>query len=191
MGFDPKQYILDNFEIIQKEFIEYGSQLKYYSGANWGGTDYSMPDNAYMHYWVKGWNNSDGWLSHAVIFGNIKNRNTLETPKIFEKIVQETGWQIVLVGYALLRAGEHIKPHTDEDWSEGWNNVWHLGLACPDEGCYLCVDGEIQKEETGKLIEFDDSKEHFAVNLSSEDRAILYIKFTDDDSIDFSKVSQI
>jgi hypothetical protein len=55
----------------------------------------------------------------------------------------------------------------------------------------LMISGEIQKEETGKLIEFDDSKEHFAVNLSSEDRAILYIKFTNDDSIDFSKVSQI
>jgi len=181
--FDPEKHILENFDTIRNEFRSYGLNLFYYDKHNWGGTDYSMPNKEYMTHWVKGWNNSPGWLSHALVLGNAKN-DDLKTTKIFQRIVEETGWKIVLVGYAVLMAGEHLPPHTDEDWSEGWDNVWHLGLECPREGSYLVVDGEAHKEETGKLIKFDDSKEHFAVNLSSKDRVILYIKFSSDD-IDF------
>ena len=104
----------------------------------------------------------------------------MKITEIINHVMKKTGWSVVLVGYALLRAGASIQPHSDEKVGEGWNNVWHLGLLSPPEDCFFIVDGVTHKIEEGKIIKFDDSKVHSAVNNSEFDRVNLYIKFSKD-----------
>ena len=181
--FCPEKYILQHFTTIQTEALSKLKTLKYNSAHYWGSPhnelspDYSMPNNEFLYYWVKGWTNDEKWLSHALMFMEKFEQPDMETVKIFKHIVEQTGWKIVLVGYSLLRPGGSIQPHIDESESEGWNNVWHLGISVPDK-CYFTVGGKKYKEKDHRIIKFDDSKEHSAVNDSEEDRLVLYIKFS-------------
>ena len=89
--------------------------------------------------------------------------------------------KLIMAGYAMLRPGGKIDSHRDETESRGWNNVWHLCLFESEE-CYIIVGDDrntptLLKEELGKLIEFDDSKYHAAINNGTKDRIILYIKW--------------
>ena len=196
--FDAEVYLLENFHIIQDEAMEKIKSLKYYAGEGWGGGDnsespsYLMENEGYKHYWVKGWNNDEKWVSHAIMFnggwdttGVIDLKQVawqqpgMKLTEILNHIMIKSGWKIVLVGYSLLRAGGRIAPHSDEKVGEGWNNVWHLGLACPPE-CYIIVDEVAHTVEEGKLIKFDDSHVHSAVNNSDSDRLTLYLKFSKD-----------
>ena len=65
--------------------------------------------------------------------------------------------------------------HRDEE-TAGIFRVFHLGVNVP-RGCSLILKDEGSvKEENGKLIGFDDSQLHGAINVSGEDRLILDIK---------------
>jgi hypothetical protein len=107
------------------------------------------------------------------------------TNSIAVKVLREAGAimdkKLILAGYALLKPGARIDVHQDETVSRGWRNVWHLGLFVADK-CHLVVAEEgdqsiVYTEETGKIIDFDDSNFHGAINNGSKDRVILYIKW--------------
>jgi aspartate beta-hydroxylase len=71
--------------------------------------------------------------------------------------------------FSLLRPGAHIPPH------HGMLNsrlICHLPLVVPP-GCWLRVGNETREWEPGKLLVFDDSIEHEAMNPSAEARVIL------------------
>ena len=71
--------------------------------------------------------------------------------------------------FSRLEGGAHIPPHS------GMLNcrlICHLPLIVP-EGCWLRVGNETRQPEEGKLLIFDDSIEHEAMNPSDDLRIIL------------------
>tara|TARA_R110000851_G_scaffold271076_1_gene423652 strand:- start:14 stop:574 length:561 start_codon:yes stop_codon:yes gene_type:complete len=181
-----KTHIITHFKDIKDEAYGRLKGLKYYSGSSWGADgkgNYNMPNNEFFKYWVKGWNNSDKWLSHLLSAGENSemvnsNSKTLEILKEAGDIMNK---KLIMAGYAMLRPGGVIDVHQDETESRGWKNVWHLGLFVED-GCSLIIsDGKpeptVYEEMDGKLLAFDDSNFHGAINNGSKDRVILYIKW--------------
>lgn len=73
------------------------------------------------------------------------------------------------VFFSLLKAGQHIKPHY------GLSNhslTVHLPIVVPESG-YLRVENVKINWQEGKVIIFDDSFDHEAINTSNEDRVVL------------------
>jgi hypothetical protein len=71
--------------------------------------------------------------------------------------------------FSKLTPGAHIPPH------RGMLNcrlIAHLPLIVPD-GCWLRVGNETRRWEEGRLLIFDDSFEHEAMNESGETRIVL------------------
>ena len=181
-----KKHILQNFKVIHDEAWARIKDLKYHPVHAWGAndkTDYTMPNNEFFDYWVKGWNNSDKWLSHLLSVG--ENGQMVNGDSKTVRILNEAGKmmdkKLIMAGYAMLRPGGTIDTHKDEEESRGWNNVWHLGLFV-SEGCSLIVAGDegrptVHAEAIAKLIEFDDSQYHGAINNGPKDRVILYMKW--------------
>ena len=127
-------------------------------------------------YWIKGWNDSPSWINYGLIYSGFefpiagsRHPKTLEFLRSFDR-------DIFMAGYSILKAGSEIEQHVDEKTSTNRKNVYHIGLDVPDN-CYLILDGKKIKEENNKIINFDDSISHGAVNKSNKDRLILYIKF--------------
>ena len=181
-----KIHILTNFNEIKDEAYERIKDLKYCSSSSWGTNgkgDYSMPDNEFFKYWVKGWNDSDKWLSHLLSVGEDGEMNTGKSKTL--DILKEAGdimnKKLLMAGYAMLRPGGVIDVHQDETDSRGWKNVWHLGLFVDNECSLIVSDNNskptVYEEMPGKLITFDDSNFHGAINNGSKDRVILYIKW--------------
>ena len=181
-----KAHILSHFNEIQSEAYERIKNLEYDPTYAWGANEsksYTMPNNEFFNYWVKGWNNSDTWISHLLSMGKnceLKNGES-RTLDILKEAGALMNKKFIMAGYAMLRPGGVIDTHQDETESMGWKNVWHLGIFV-NEGCFLTVaeDGNkptVYTEEVGKLIAFDDSNFHSAVNNGSKDRIILYIKW--------------
>lgn len=183
---EAKLHIVKHFKEIQNEAYERIKDLKYDPTHAWGADGsktYNMPNNEFFKYWVKGWNNSETWLSHLLTMG--ENGEMNNTDSVAVKVLREAGQmmdkKLILAGYALLKPGGRIDVHRDEAESRGWKNVWHLGLFVADN-CYLVVSEEsseptVYTEAMGKIIDFDDNNLHGAVNNGSKDRVILYIKW--------------
>ena len=53
----------------------------------------------------------------------------------------------------------------------------HLGIKIPTDGkgCILVADKKEYRWKEGKVVVFDDTYEHFAVNLSSDYRVVLFL----------------
>jgi beta-hydroxylase len=75
-------------------------------------------------------------------------------------------------GFLVLNPGTIIKPHCGVS-----SDVLrcHLGIKVPEGDCCLRVDGEILKWHNGKVIIFDDTRQHEAWNMTSESRVILLL----------------
>lgn len=138
------------------------------------GVDNALIDN-FDGKWVRGWNNSPEWLNYGLIY-NGKNLPLAEKRQPHTiTFLNSFNDKVFMAGYSLLKSGGVIEKHRDEE-KNSKKNVWHIGLDVPDE-CYLIVNDEKYKEENKKVIMFDDSYIHSAVNFSNKDRMILYIKF--------------
>lgn len=83
-----------------------------------------------------------------------------------------------ICGFSLLLGRGVITPHVDNPNSDGPNGsvTCHLGLVCPDWN-YLIQHDHLLKEEDGKLVSFNHTQPHSAVNLSDAPRIILYMSF--------------
>jgi aspartyl/asparaginyl beta-hydroxylase (cupin superfamily) len=83
--------------------------------------------------------------------------------------LSDIGARTPAVLFSRLEPGAHIPPHS------GMLNcrlICHLPLVVP-KGCWLRVGNEKREWEEGKLLIFDDSFEHEAMNPSGELRIIL------------------
>jgi aspartyl/asparaginyl beta-hydroxylase (cupin superfamily) len=105
--------------------------------------------------------------------GKIVEDNARRCPKTMaalEKVpLSHIGARTPAVLFSRLEPGAHIPPH------HGMLNcrlICHLPLIVP-EGCWLRVGNEKREWEEGKLIMFDDSFEHEAINPTNEIRIIL------------------
>lgn len=71
--------------------------------------------------------------------------------------------------FSLLKAGQHIQPHFGQS---NHSLTVHLPIIVP-KGGYLTVANEIRAWQKGKVIIFDDSYIHEAINPSEEDRVVM------------------
>ena len=62
-----------------------------------------------------------------------------------------------------------------------WSGVlrMHLGVDIPTDGkgCVLSVLGKEYRWKTGKVVIFDDTYEHFAINLTDNIRVVLFMDY--------------
>ena len=126
--------------------------------------------------WLKGGQDhvENEWISWPLIWsGNPVVGNCLKCPETFKLLHQIKGIQVA--GFSLMKGGVKLKEHTD-NVDEGYKCTYHLGLKCP-KGCILhhSVIGDVM-EEDGKHIVMNAKFKHWAENVSSEDRVILYIE---------------
>lgn len=124
--------------------------------------------------WVRGWTDDTAWLNFGLIYNRTPMLKNCYYAGMTYRILENFN-DIEMAGFSMLAPGGIIPPHKDEESGSG-DNVLHLGLDVPEK-CILIVDGTIHTEENGKVIKFNDSLEHAALNKSDKNRMILYIKF--------------
>lgn len=92
-------------------------------------------------------------------------------PRASMEIPQLPG--LVAMGFFLLDAKSHIKPHRGE-----FNGTLraHLGLVVPD-GCRLRVSDQTRPWREQAWLVFDDFLEHEAWNDSEQTRCVLHVEF--------------
>jgi len=80
--------------------------------------------------------------------------------------LEDTPYEIF---FSLLKPGQHIPPHYGQS---NHSHTVHLPISIP-KGCRLRVDKTWYHWQEGKLIIFDDSFDHEAINESDELRVVL------------------
>lgn len=126
---------------------------------------------------------TNGWKSFVMRFFTMNYLPNLKACPTIQRIVETTPG-LVTVEFSLLSADTHILPHTGFT-----DKVWraHLGLIIPKGDVGIRVEDTIQGWEEGKVIVFDDSKEHETWNKTNEDRIVLMFDFVEDFSADTAK----
>jgi hypothetical protein len=131
------------------------------------------PENVPLEQW-KALNHSDGWrAAHLIQNGETIARNVKSCPLTIKLLSGLPQPEIPSGGpnamFSLLAPHTHIPPHT------GINNarlVCHLPLIVP-EGCWFRVGSQTRVWEPGKILIFDDTIEHEAMNPSDQLRVVL------------------
>jgi hypothetical protein len=121
-----------------------------------------------------GLNNSRSWTAlYLWRDGQLVEDNARRCPRTIEALsevpLSTVGKRTPAVLFSRLEPGAHIPPHN------GMLNcrlICHLPLIVP-KGCWLRVGNEKREWEEGKLLIFDDSIEHEAMNPTGELRIIL------------------
>ena len=164
--FDNKDFPIaevleENYEIIKAEFEKMQARVDEFAPFQ----DIS-PDQIYI-------SNDDKWKMFFLKAGKIRfERNCLEFPETMK--ILDSDKNIVSAYFSVIHANKMLMPH------EGpWCGVlrMHLGIKIPTDGkgCILVVDKKEYRWEEGKVVVFDDTYEHFAVNLSSDYRVVLFL----------------
>lgn len=131
--------------------------------------------------WIKAWKvnkegGNDKWLNYGLFYkGFWFDENIKRCPKIY-KFLKRIENKINIAGLSLMRPKSKIDKHVDVNGQDK-NLAFHLGLIVPEPkgSCYLGVDDKKLFESDGKVIIFDATHEHYAVNNSDSDRVILYL----------------
>ncbi len=131
------------------------------------------PKNAPLEQW-KTLNHNESWrAAHVFQNGTTNQVNAKNCPTTTRLLSQLPQPSIPGSGpnamFSLLAPHTHIPPHT------GINNarlVCHLPLIVP-EGCWFRVGAQTRQWEPGKLLIFDDTIEHEAMNPSDQLRVVL------------------
>ncbi len=130
--------------------------------------------------WTRSWQvestepNPD-WLTYGLSYKGIQPDGAArKTPATSRLLARLRGCQVC--AFSLLRAGSFIAPHTHPELAGKFLTL-HLGLDLLPARSYLCCETETREEQPGGLIIFDGARQHFAVNMSTQDRVILYMEF--------------
>ena len=164
--FDNKDFPIaevleENYEIIKAEFEKMQARVDEFAPFQ----DIS-PDQIYI-------SNDDKWKMFFLKAGKIRfERNCLEFPETMK--ILDSDKNIVSAYFSVIHANKMLMPH------EGpWCGVlrMHLGIKIPTDGkgCILVADKKEYRWKEGKVVVFDDTYEHFAVNLSSDYRVVLFL----------------
>lgn len=130
------------------------------------------PDRPYRDF--HGLNNDPSWSAFYLWKeGELVEENAARCPRTVEALSElpltHIGKRTPVVLFSRLSPGAHIPPHS------GMLNsrvICHLPLIVP-KGCWIRVGNETREWEEGRLMLFDDSIEHEAMNPTGELRVIL------------------
>mgnify|MGYP003631708978 FL=1 len=126
------------------------------------------PDQLYI-------SNDDKWKMFFLKAGTVKfKKNCKQFPKTIK--VLEKDKNIVSAYFSVLGPNKMLMPH------EGpWCGIIriHLGLIIPKDGdgCVLICDKKEYRWEEGKCVVFDDTYEHLAVNMTDNNRVVLFLDY--------------
>lgn len=122
--------------------------------------------------WVQREMYGEGWSVYGLVaFGTRIDAALAACPRT--AAVLDTIPRVITVGFSRLAPGTRIQPHV------GWvRTVYrlHLGLVVPPD-CALRVGDEVRAWREGECLVFDDTTEHEAWNLSTQDRLVLLLDF--------------
>ncbi len=124
-----------------------------------------------------------GWKSYTFRFFGINHLPNMDSCPITANLIKSIP-SIVTAEFSLLSANTHILPHT------GFTNEVlraHLGLIIPNGDVQLRVEDKIVNWEEGKVLFFDDSKEHETWNNTNEDRVVLMFDIVPNFDADVAK----
>lgn len=124
------------------------------------------------------------WLNYGLLyFGEEFTENVKLCPKTFE-LVKGIKSHINICGFSWMFGGCLLQPHTDITGLLSGSLAMHLGLMVPqpEHSCRLIIKNDdneytYMNEENGKMFIFDATWEHYAYNLTNQDRLILYVDF--------------
>jgi aspartyl/asparaginyl beta-hydroxylase (cupin superfamily) len=118
-----------------------------------------------------------GWDAFGLFFKGDRLPSSALCPMTTKLIHTIPG--LFIGGFSVLRPGCQIKPHTG--YTEA---VWrsHLGLICPNDA-WIVVNNEKYTWQEGKIVVFDDTLLHSAMNNSDSDRVILIVDFAKEKDI--------
>ena len=184
MLFDPTQFDFTrqfeaNWEPIRDEFLGLGRNIldihrTYSHGAYW---KLLKSNNGWMRSWQVGSTEPNGdWLTYGLCYKSEFPDEAFEQFPATAGLLQAMGKAVVVAGFSLLKGPTFILPHWHPELG-GYRLTYHLGIQAIPGRCYLNVEGEFAEEREQKSIIFDGSREHFAINLSHEERVVLYIEF--------------
>ncbi len=155
-----------SFDDLTSEFAELLGLIKH------KGVPYL--DNSYQGKGFESLVGSKNWTALNLYKDGIANTSLLSLMPKTTKLLQALPLYKVdnnpfEVFFSLLKAGQHIAPHFGQS---NHSLTVHLPIIVP-KGGYLTVAGEKITWQKGKVIVFDDSFEHEAINPSEEDRVVL------------------
>jgi beta-hydroxylase len=115
------------------------------------------------------------WLTFGLYYkGVVPDGNEKKLPVTTDLVRRLPGCKVAAL--SLMRPTSFLAPHAHDELGRGML-TYHLGLEVAPNCCFIVVDGVAEQENCGKSIVFDGSHEHFAINMSKADRAILYVEF--------------
>lgn len=131
------------------------------------------PENVPLHQW-KALNNNNDWSAAHLFQNGMSIAGNVRSCPLTVKLLSSLPQPEIPGGgpnamFSLLAPQTHIPPHT------GINNarlVCHLPLIVP-KGCWFRVGSQTRVWEPGKLLIFDDTIEHEAMNPSDQLRVVL------------------
>jgi tetratricopeptide (TPR) repeat protein len=164
--FDWCQLLEESFDDLTDEFVKLLSLIEQ------KGVPYL--DGSYK---VKGFESlvgSKNWTALNIYKDGVANNSLLslmpKTAKVLAGIpLYKVDGKPFEVFFSLLKAGQHIQPHFGQS---NHSLTVHLPIIVP-KGGYLTVANEIRAWQKGKVIIFDDSYIHEAINPSEEDRVVM------------------
>ncbi len=117
----------------------------------------------------------EGWTTYALSYkGMLPDEAPQKLPATSRLLARLRGCEVC--AFSRMEAGAFIAPHSHPELA-GSLLTLHLGLDLEPRRSYICVEGQTREEDAGRIIVFDGSREHFAVNMSQKSRTILYMEF--------------
>jgi beta-hydroxylase len=154
----------ENYEIIKKEFEEIDKRTN----------DFAVfhkvsDDQLYI-------SNDDKWRLFFLKSVNVRFENNCDQMPETMKLI-DADKNIVSAYLSVLGPNKMLMPHCGP-----WSGILriHLALKVPESdgtGCTLVVNGKEYKWQEGKVVVFDDTYEHIAVNMTDEERTVLFMDF--------------
>lgn len=122
---------------------------------------------------MQGWTADGSWWNYGLVYmGREVPYAARHHRRTLLWLRRTFGPRIDMAGFSMLLPWGKIRPHVDDEEPQ---RVYHLGLLVPS-GCVLVLGGGDLSERRGKLIRFDDSKPHAALNPTALPRVVLYVK---------------
>lgn len=169
------QKIRDEYLSLDASILEFHHHLNNYDTY----LETLSKQNGWMYSWQTASNRpNEQWLIYGLAYQGLFAAETqTKLPFITSLLSRLTGYRVC--AFSTMKAQSFISPHNHPEMEE---NIltYQLGLDLVPEKSYLWVNGEFEAQRNGKSIIFCGRDEHFALNMSNRDRAILYLEFYKD-----------
>lgn len=153
----------ENYDVIKAEFERMQDRLNEFTPFQ-----EISPDQTYI-------SNDDKWKMFFLKAGNVRfKRNCQEFPETMRILDSEKN--VVSAYFSVIGPNKMLMPHNGP-----WCGVLriHMGIQVPTDGkgCVLVVDQKEYRWQEGKAVVFDDTYEHFAVNMTNGYRIVLFLDY--------------